>query len=123
MTQQALANKVGAGRVTINRIERGTQTPTLDVACPIADALGATLDQLFSDEPGELPHEAFQRGHAAGVRMAKRRDKTQDVNEAYGRGFDAGRRAARQDLEGERGRLRIEQQRLARIETDTGAAS
>jgi putative transcriptional regulator len=45
--QQQLAEKIGAGRVTISRIEKGTQTPTLDVALALARELGEPVETLF----------------------------------------------------------------------------
>lgn len=111
MTQQALADQIGAGRVTINRIEHGRQVPTLDIASRIAGALGASLDELFADEPRELPHEAYRRGYRAGKREGKR----QDAVEAYGQGFKAGRRAGKQAADSLRSK--------SGVEVDTEAAS
>jgi putative transcriptional regulator len=51
MTQGELAAAVGAGRVTINRIEQGSQEPTLDLARKLAAALaGGSLDALLDTE-------------------------------------------------------------------------
>jgi putative transcriptional regulator len=47
MTQQALADHVGVTRQTINAIEGGKYSPTLEVAFQIAAALGVALDQVF----------------------------------------------------------------------------
>jgi putative transcriptional regulator len=57
LTQQQLADKAGAARVTIARAESGTQEPTLDLARRLAAALDCGLDDLFGDEA---------RGYAAG---------------------------------------------------------
>ena len=50
LTQQQLADQVGAGRVTITRIENGGQTPSLDVALALARALGEPVEALFGGD-------------------------------------------------------------------------
>lgn len=93
-SQQALADDSGVGRVTINRIEHDTQSPTVDVALRLARSLGVTLDRLFGDDR-ESPHAAYRRGHAAGMRQAVTRDeRTARANE-YQRGWGDGVRAER----------------------------
>lgn len=47
MTQQELADHVGVTRQTINAIEGGKYSPTLEVAFEIAAALGVALDRVF----------------------------------------------------------------------------
>jgi DNA-binding XRE family transcriptional regulator len=47
LTQQALADRLGVDRTTVARIEAGTLTPTVTLALAIADALGATAEELF----------------------------------------------------------------------------
>ena len=47
MTQQALADKVGVTRQTINAIELGKYSPSLEVAFRIADVFDVPLDQVF----------------------------------------------------------------------------
>ena len=47
MTQQELADKVGVTRQTINAIESGKYSPSLEVAFRIAAAFGAPLEQVF----------------------------------------------------------------------------
>jgi putative transcriptional regulator len=49
LTQQELADSVGAGRVTIARAENGRQEPTLDLARRLAAALGCGIDDLFGE--------------------------------------------------------------------------
>jgi len=51
MTQQALAERVGVTRQTINAIELGKYCPSLDVAFRIAAAFGVPLEQVFTYEP------------------------------------------------------------------------
>jgi len=52
MTQQQLADKVGVTRQTINAIEGGKYSPTLEVAFQIADAFDVPLAQVFEyDRP------------------------------------------------------------------------
>lgn len=47
MTQQALADMVGVSRQTINAIEGGKYTPSLEVAFRTARALGTPLEEVF----------------------------------------------------------------------------
>jgi putative transcriptional regulator len=47
MTQQQLADRVGVTRQTINAIEGGKYSPTLEVAFEIAGAFGVPLAQVF----------------------------------------------------------------------------
>jgi putative transcriptional regulator len=48
MTQQDLAERVGVTRQTINAIELGKYSPSLEVAFRIAAALGARLEEVFA---------------------------------------------------------------------------
>ena len=48
MTQQDLAERVGVTRQTINAIELGKYSPSLEVAFRIAAALGVRLEDVFS---------------------------------------------------------------------------
>lgn len=50
LSQQALADRVGAGRVTIARIEGGVQTPTIDLALAIGRVLEQPVESLFGGE-------------------------------------------------------------------------
>lgn len=47
MSQQDLADRVGATRQTIGLIEKGDYNPSLHLCIRIAKALDKTLDQLF----------------------------------------------------------------------------
>ena len=47
MTQQALAEQVGVTRQTINAIELGKYSPSLEVAFRIAAVFGVPLEQVF----------------------------------------------------------------------------
>jgi putative transcriptional regulator len=49
-TQQQLADRIGVGRVTIARIESGSQTPSLDVALALARELGEPVEALFGGD-------------------------------------------------------------------------
>jgi putative transcriptional regulator len=51
MTQQALADKVGATRQTVLAIEAGKYAPSLELAFRIADAFGVGIDDVFYREP------------------------------------------------------------------------
>lgn len=47
MTQQELAKMTGVSRQTINAIESGKYSPSLELAVRIAHAFGVTLDEVF----------------------------------------------------------------------------
>jgi len=47
MTQQDLAERVGVTRQTINAIELGKYSPSLEVAFRIAAVFGVPLDDVF----------------------------------------------------------------------------
>jgi putative transcriptional regulator len=50
MTQAELADRVGVTRQTINAIEQGKYSPSLEVAFLIAAALDKPLDEVFGFE-------------------------------------------------------------------------
>lgn len=50
MTQSALAEAAGVSRQTINAIEKGEYTPTINLCRSICKILGKTLDDLFWEE-------------------------------------------------------------------------
>jgi putative transcriptional regulator len=52
MTQQELAERVGVTRQTINAIELGKYSPSLEVAFRIAAALGVRLEEVFTYRAG-----------------------------------------------------------------------
>ena len=47
MTQQELADKIGVTRQTVNAIELGKYSPSLEVAFRMADVFGVPLEQVF----------------------------------------------------------------------------
>ena len=47
MTQQQLAEKVGASRQTIISIEAGKYSPSLELAFRIAEAFNVTISEVF----------------------------------------------------------------------------
>lgn len=47
MTQQALAEKVGVTRQTLNAIELGKYSPSLEVAFRIAEVFRLSVDDVF----------------------------------------------------------------------------
>ena len=47
MTQQALADRIGVTRQTVNAIELGKYSPTLEMAFRIAAVFGVPLDDVF----------------------------------------------------------------------------
>lgn len=50
MTQQQLAERVGASRQTIMSIEAGKYSPSLELAFRIADAFGVEIGEVFACE-------------------------------------------------------------------------
>ena len=52
MTQQDLAERVGVTRQTINAIELGKYSPSLEVAFRIAVAFGVRLEEVFTYDVG-----------------------------------------------------------------------
>lgn len=53
LTQQELANEIGATRQTLSLIEKGEYNPSLKLCLAICWALNQTLDQLFWTEEEE----------------------------------------------------------------------
>ncbi len=51
MTQQALAERIGVTRQTVNAIEQGKYSPTLETAFRIALVFGKKLEEVFRYEP------------------------------------------------------------------------
>jgi putative transcriptional regulator len=47
MTQQELAQRIGVTRQTINAIELGKYSPSLEAAFRIAEVFGVQLEQVF----------------------------------------------------------------------------
>lgn len=47
MTQQHLAEKIGVTRQTVNAIETGKYSPSLEVAFRIAEVFDARVDEVF----------------------------------------------------------------------------
>jgi putative transcriptional regulator len=54
MTQQELGDLIGVTRQTVNAIELGKYSPSLEVAFRIAAVLGVKIDEVFRYE-GKLP--------------------------------------------------------------------
>ena len=50
LSQEALAEKVGVSRQTINAIEKGDYNPTIKLCISIGKVLNKTLDELFWEE-------------------------------------------------------------------------
>lgn len=53
MTQKDLAEQVGVTRQTINAIEQGKYSPSLEVAFRIALVFGVPLEDVFSYAPDD----------------------------------------------------------------------
>jgi putative transcriptional regulator len=52
MTQQQLAERIGVTRQTVNAIELGKYSPSLEVAFRIAAAFNVPLEQVFQYRQG-----------------------------------------------------------------------
>ena len=52
MTQAELADKIGVTRQTINAIEQGKYSPSLEAAFRIAQVFGVPLDDVFQYDAG-----------------------------------------------------------------------
>jgi len=50
MTQQQLAEKIGASRQTIVAVEAGKYSPSLELAFRIAEAFGVKIGEVFDYE-------------------------------------------------------------------------
>ena len=55
LSQEELARRMGASRLTVKMIERGDYNPSLHLCISICQTLGKTLDELFWPE-----HETSQ---------------------------------------------------------------
>jgi putative transcriptional regulator len=53
MTQQQLADRIGVTRQTVNAIEQGKYSPTLEAAFRIAHVFGLPLEDVFQYEQGD----------------------------------------------------------------------
>ncbi|MCF7924871.1 MAG: helix-turn-helix transcriptional regulator [Candidatus Izimaplasma sp.] len=53
MSQQKLAEKTGVSRQTINAIELGKYTPSLDLAYKIARVFNVSIDEVFEYKENE----------------------------------------------------------------------
>ncbi|MDI6872493.1 MAG: helix-turn-helix transcriptional regulator [Bacillota bacterium] len=60
LTQGQVAEAVGIDRTAYNRIERGVQRPTVDVALRIAAVLGRPVEALFLPSIVQDLHSADQ---------------------------------------------------------------
>lgn len=60
MSQQALAGKARISVVQLQRYEKGTSQPTLDVIKKLAVALGVSADFLIFDEQERDPSDDFR---------------------------------------------------------------
>lgn len=57
MTQQELADKVGASRQTIVAIEKNKYSPSLELAFKIADAFQLAIQDVFSYKSEEVAQQ------------------------------------------------------------------
>ena len=69
MTQEQLAERVGAAPQTVRRIERGTNTPPLGRLLDIASALGVQLMALFDEADAAVPPPTWDIDEARVVEL------------------------------------------------------
>jgi putative transcriptional regulator len=55
MTQAELAEKIGVTRQTVNAIEQGKYSPSLEAAFRIARVFGVPLEEVFQYQPDAIP--------------------------------------------------------------------
>ena len=67
MTQKKLAEYVGVSRQTINAIEGGKYSPSLEVAFRIADILCTSIEDVFLYEPDFESVEEYADGVVVNV--------------------------------------------------------
>lgn len=53
LTQASLADLLGINRVQVNRYERGAETPNVDTALRVAQALGVTAEEAWGERGSE----------------------------------------------------------------------
>ena len=64
LSQEALAKRAGCDRQSVNRVENGAYSPTLDRAWRLADALGVRLEELLHEASVSLAEQrARERAH------------------------------------------------------------
>ena len=63
MSQEALANAVGVGKMTISNYESGKRNPDYEISCKLSAALGITLSQLleYGNSNIVIRHGAFRK--------------------------------------------------------------
>ena len=59
LTQEELADKVGVTRVTINCLERGVYSPSIELALGLARFFRKPVEDIFVLE--DSPHEKYSR--------------------------------------------------------------
>ncbi len=66
LTQAELAEAGGVSRQTVVALEAGDYAPSVYLALAVATRLGATVEELFSEEPSvDRPTAEHQRGAGA----------------------------------------------------------
>lgn len=50
LSQQEFGNIIGVSRQSVSQIERGTYSPSVDIALKMAEVFGATVEELFKDQ-------------------------------------------------------------------------
>jgi len=71
VTQEQLAERVGAAPQTVRRIERGHSSPPLGRLLAIAAALGVTIHDLFDGVEIEVPAPSWDTDEAIVVELWK----------------------------------------------------
>lgn len=83
LSQQALADRAGVNKVTVNHIEQGKGNPSLDTLEKLAAALEIEIGDLFPKAQGPLPFETERAEEV--ILSAYINERTTDIEEwAYG---------------------------------------
>lgn len=59
LTQAEIANKLGIARAAYAHYERGTRTPSIDMALKIADILGCKVEDIFLSNSVSNSHHNY----------------------------------------------------------------
>ena len=62
LTQEDLAARIGVTRRTVNAIERGRYSPSIEVAFRMAQLFGVPIEEIFSYEGEELAPLGTEKG-------------------------------------------------------------
>jgi len=76
LTQEEVADKIGATKITISRYESNKSTPTPELFVEMARLFGTTTDYILS---GEMPARSSKLMQAEAILQGMKLDKTLDA--------------------------------------------